>query len=122
MATGRSNIYVVPGTTGLLFIEPALPPSPQPLVDGATRRMAAHLRGAERGDSGYRGIHTCSCGARSDNTDHVVAGRFTTNSLAAHYLAHHRAEVPADELVDVLSLPAVCAEPTAQELAGGGRS
>ena len=84
--------------------------------------MAAHLRGAVRGDSGYRGTHTCSCGARSDNTDHVIGARFTTNSLAVHYLAHHRAEVPADELADVLSLPAADAEPTARELAGGGRS
>lgn len=122
MATGRVNSYVAPGTVGLLFIEPGLPPSPQPVLDDVTRRMAAHLRAAQCGDVSYRGTHTCACGARSDNTDYVVDRRFTTNSLAVHYLAHHRAEVPADELADVLSLPVVCAEPTAQELAGSGRS
>ena len=116
MATGRSNGYVVSGTTGLLFIEPRQPPT-APIVDDATMRMAAALRSAQRGEASYRGCHFCSCGAQSDNTDHIVDGRFTTNSLAVHYLACHRAEVPGSELADVLSLPPVRVTPTAREIA-----
>lgn len=124
MAIGKNNNYVQPGTVGLLFIEPQREAQP-PVIDDATKRMVVALRSAQS-RSGYRGAHTCRCGAVSDNVDHVVGHRtgagvvklFTTNSLAVHYLACHRDEVPPDELADVLSLPAVHAEPSTRELTG----
>lgn len=118
MATGRSNEYTsVNGRPGLLFIEPKNPASKEPLIDKATRSMTTALRTAKRG-IGWMGFHECACGAVSRSCDLIVEGRFTTNSLAVHYLAHHRDEVPADELADVLSLPALLTEPTAEELTG----
>lgn len=118
MATGRDNHYVKAGTVGLLFVEPQGLPSATPIVDDATLRMTAALRSAQKSDDAYRGVHTCKCGAVSDNVNHFVDGRFTTNSLAVHYLALHRAEVPAAELADVLTLPTVHANPTGREVFG----
>ena len=118
MTIGKNNRYVKSETIGLLFIEPQREASPVPLVDDATKRMTAALRSAQHG---YRGIHTCRCGAQSDNVDHFIFNtdpRFTTNSLAVHYLAQHRDEVPPDELANVLTLPAVHAEPTVHEITG----
>lgn len=104
MATGRKNSYSERyGKPGLLFIEPKQAPSEQPVIDEATRKMGVALRGAREG-SAWRGFHVCSCGKMSSNVDLIIEDRFVTNSLAVHYLAHHRAEVPADELADVMTL------------------
>jgi hypothetical protein len=108
----------------LLMIELAGAPSREPVIDSLTRAMAGALNFAKEGSSRYRGIHQCTgrgCVASSDNTDHYVSastGEFMTNSLAVHYLAHHRAEVPANEIDKVASLLADPAEPTASQLAG----
>lgn len=118
MATGRDNYYVKVGMSGLLFVEPQREASSTPLIDDATKRMAAALRSAQTPGYGYLGTHTCRCGAESDNVDYFIDQRFVTNSLAVHYLAYHRDEVPLDELADVLTLSAVHAEPTVQELTG----
>jgi hypothetical protein len=117
MATGRSNGYTVDtGRIGLLFVEPIAPCSPVPLIDEATRRMAGALRQG-RTDDGYRGTHIARCGARSDCRNHFF-GPFVTNSLAVHYLAHHRDDVPADEVADALALDVEPVDPTPVELRG----
>src|SRR5262249_56630284 len=97
-------------------------------VDALTRRMAGAWRTRTRQDPGYRGFHQCTserCYARSDNHDYFVATadgeRLMTNSLAIHYLAHHREELPFEELAKVARLPAGDAEPTTDELAGRDR-
>lgn len=123
MATGEHNEYVREGTVGLLFVEPQGPPSEEPVVDSLTRRMAAALGRASFPGNGmaYRGVHRCSCGATSGNRDLYVDGRFSTNSLAAHYLAWHRNEVPHAELAKVASLVGE-AEPTPADLAAPVRA
>ena len=104
----------------LLFIEPTLPPSAEPVVDEYTRRMTGAMRSASP-QAAYRGIHRCRCGETSTNSDYIVriAQRvpgspwhgLLTNSLAVHYLAFHRDEVPPGELAKVLTLSAAPAEP-----------
>jgi hypothetical protein len=104
----------------LLFIEPQLPRSAEPVVDEYTRRMAGAMRSASA-QAPYRGIHRCRCGEPSTNCDYVVriAERvpgspwhgLLTNSLAVHYLAFHRDEVPPGELAKVLTLTAAPEDP-----------
>lgn len=98
----------------LLFIEPQRPPGVYPVLDGYTVRMVAALRKAKRGTlmgdqfrtgGGWKGVHTCSCGVNSGNCDLLLENGMVTNSLAAHYLAWHRDEVPAAELRKVAALP-----------------
>jgi hypothetical protein len=106
----------------LLFIEPQLPCSAEPVIDEYTRRMAGALLSASK-QAAYRGIHRCICGATSTNCNYIVriqqrvAGSpwhgLLTNSLAVHYLALHRDEVPSEELAKVLTLTAEPADPTA---------
>jgi hypothetical protein len=105
----------------LLFIEPRRSPSAEPVVDEYTRRMAGAMLSASP-QAAYRGIHHCRCGAASTNCDYIVriaervAGSpwhgLLTNSLAVHYLALHRDEVPPGELAKVLTLTAEPADPT----------
>lgn len=91
--------------SGLLMIEPKHPASAEPVLDDLTRMAAVALAGAERSEYGYRGCHFCSCGALSDNQDHFVGpDRLITNSLAAHYLAWHREDVPQSELDKLIAL------------------
>lgn len=107
-------------SNGILMIEPCGRVSDQPLVDELTRKMAAAWRNRRDGDIGYRGFHICACGAFSDSKDHWI-GELLTNSLAIHYLAYHRYDVPEEELEKVRALSYGEAEPTPQELAAPGR-
>lgn len=109
------------------MIEPAGPAAATPLVDDLTRVMCAIWR-HHRYDSehGYRGWHTCACGAMSDDREHRIRGWLLTNSLCVHYLAFHRDEVPTEEIEKVWALargvdPCQCrdgVEPDAAELRG----
>jgi hypothetical protein len=104
----------------LLFIHPKAA-SPMPVIDTLTRKMAGAWKAHEHGMSEYRGFHRCTgCDAESDNRDHfvviVTGARLLTNSLAIHYLAHHRADVPRDELAKVASLAAEEVDPPAKLL------
>ena len=115
---------------GLLFIEPKNPASAEPVVDDLTRRMAAALNdgvggtGMSQADfrpgGGWRGWHTCVCGACSSNQNYLLQDGQVTNSLCVHYLAFHRDEVPESELQKVRGLPSYEAEPTQQQLRGYG--
>lgn len=50
------------------------------------------------------GVHECICGVLSDSTQWMLYG-METNSLAFHYLIHHRYEVPEEEIAKVMALP-----------------
>jgi len=111
---------IITDSKHLLFIEPTQAPT-APIVDDYTQRVTAAWRARVDGRARYRGHHDCTgegCTAASGNGEHTIAGRFETNSLAIHYIACHRAEVPAEDLEKILSLPASDVEPTAGELAG----
>lgn len=101
----------------LLYIRPSRRTSPEPLIDGLTRKMTAAFRAAEPSGVVWRGFHVCACGAHSSNTDWYLPGEILVNSLCVHYLAWHRDEVPATELAVVAALTAGEAEPDAGELA-----
>lgn len=113
---------------GLLYIEPQQPPLTEPVVDELTLKMAAALN--HRIDTGVyqggqfsrggrtRGWHTCSCGACSGNVDYWLPGGEITNSLAVHYLAYHRHEVPPQQLERVRKLPCGQEPPSDKQLMG----
>lgn len=99
----------------LMFIEPVSPPSNVPVVDELTKKMVVALKWTKDGimvkgrviPGLYRGVHTCTCGATSSNQDHLLLVQDPvrlTNSLASHYLAWHRNEVPESELAKVAQL------------------
>jgi hypothetical protein len=102
----------------LLFIDPRAA-SAVPVIDKLTRKMTGAWKTREHGVNEYRGFHRCTgCDAESDNRDHFVVtvkgARLLTNSLAIHYLAFHRADVPRAELAKVASLAAEELEPSAK--------
>jgi hypothetical protein len=102
----------------LLMIEPAGAPT-APLVDDITRKTAGALDAAKVSKR-YRGAHLCTgvgCTATSDNAEWIVGG-LTTNSLAVHYVACHRAEVPASEIDKVMVLDFGLIDPTEDDLLG----
>lgn len=112
----------------LLFIEPSKPASAEPVIDELTKLMTGALCRSTMGVGcsdgfnigySYRGVHTCACGAYSTACDHLLPGGEITNSLAAHYLAYHRAEIPKDQLKRVRQLAKAGiepVEPTTREL------
>lgn len=105
----------------ILMIEPKGAPSAEPVIDDVTRRFTAAYRASKPGSRRYRGWHDCTgagCQATSDNADHYITAGMMTNSLAIHYLACHRADVPRSEIEKVLALPDRAADPTADEVAG----
>jgi hypothetical protein len=102
----------------MLFIEPKEPPSREPLIDELTMKMVAALRKATLPDYRFLGFHTCLCGAKSDSTNFVLPNGVVTNSLCVHYLAYHRAEVEARELLAVDGLSNGSEYPDSYELHG----
>ena len=109
--------------THLLFLEPSLPPSAEPIIDHLTRQLTGGWRVRETSRSGWRGQHQCGCGATSDNTEHWIRvtsdgvhALVVTNSLCLHYLAYHRAEVPLAQLALVARIVGEPADPTPDEL------
>ena len=101
----------------VLYIRPGTRGTAEPAIDGLTRKMTAAYRASESNGVLWRGFHVCRCGAASTNTDYVLPGGATTNSLCVHYLAFHRDEVPEAELAKVAALTSGEAEPNAEELA-----
>lgn len=103
--------------SGIMMIEPRGKASQEPIIDEATRKMTAAWRKAKHSEYGYRGFHVCVCNAYSDNKDHWVGeNELLTNSLAIHYLAFHRSDIPDSELEKVMQLPYGEVEPTEEEL------
>jgi hypothetical protein len=81
----------------LLFIHPSGETTPEPVVDALTAKMQELFAKARRVAT-YRGRHTCACGQHSDSSDWQLASGHITNSLAIHYVAWHRPDVPESEL------------------------
>lgn len=82
-----------------MMIEPELSCSVVPTDDALSdgMKMLYDLSQSPQ-DRCYKGIHVCSCGQCSDNRDHFLPSGRITNSLAVHYMRHHREEVPESEL------------------------
>jgi hypothetical protein len=99
----------------LLYIEPSAQTSEEPLIDETTQKMTAALRMATVSER-WRGIHRCACGVHSDNCDYALPSGHETNSLAIHYLALHREEIPTEHLEIVDGFDYGLGEPTFDEL------
>jgi len=109
---------ILNGPGHLLYIEPK-GSCETPIVDNLTRKLAAAFYKGQSNGCRYRGWHHSACGANSDNTDYVLDdARFTTNSLAIHYLSCHRSEIPPEELAKVASLPEEFDNPTQPDIHG----
>ena len=102
----------------LLYIEPRHPAAAEALVDHLTRKMSAAFRQGGPVPGAWGGVHECVCGALSTNRDYRLPSRDLTNSLCVHYLAHHRSEVPPEQLARVNEFTFGEAEPNEQELQG----
>lgn len=111
----------VEGEQCLLFIEPSGYTSSTPVLDDLTMKMVSALEkskqtknfgiiypnGYYRAGAFTKGIHQCLCGVSSECHDFYLEDiQRATNSLAAHYLAYHREEIPQSELQIVATLPA----------------
>lgn len=96
----------------LLFIEPSADTSPEPVIDDVTKRLAAALARGEKHGPEWRGVHRCKCGAHSTNVNYKLPNGMITNSLAVHYVAWHRSDVPASELNKIMALEGDELEPT----------
>ena len=57
-----------------------------------------------RSGSGYRGVHTTSCGKRSSNNDYLLKNGMITNSLCVYYLVYYRDSIPKSEMDKVYEL------------------
>ena len=82
----------------LLYLNPEKEVAEKPVLDELTGKMTAALNASEPNGIFWRGCHECTCGACSSNTDYILPSGYQTNSLAAHYLALHREEVPEDQI------------------------
>jgi len=92
------------GKKHLLFIEPKGKVWETPVNDNLTRMMNWLLRKKATHGPYFKGWHTCACGVKSANYDLYLPDGTMTNSLAVHYLKHHRSEVPKRELVKLILL------------------
>lgn len=45
-------------------------------------------------NSGWMGVHTCSCGVNSKSNNYLILSGDIVNFLCVHYLAFHREEIP----------------------------
>lgn len=100
---------------GFLMLDPKGPKSTEPIIDHMTRRVAAAIRHGLKTDQIIT-PRVCQCGAKSDDVRHYVNG-VIASTLAIHYMAYHRLEVPDDELEQVGHLREEV-EPTNSELEG----
>jgi len=107
----------------ILFIEPENKKAEVPIIDDLTRKIAYALSlsdimyvvspqvnpingMADVAISACFGKHKCICEAWSACHDfEIVREQLYTNSLAAHYVAYHRDEVPVEDLERVAKLP-----------------
>lgn len=85
-------------TIPILYLDPKGEKAAEPLIDSLTRRMAMALLGSVAGTH-WRGYHQTKDGALSGSCDLIweapwTLQRFETNSLAVHYLAYYRSDVP----------------------------
>jgi hypothetical protein len=87
----------------ILFIEPKGEILEKEVRDHVTRKFRKLLLKARDGIR-YKGWHDCACGAKSVHYDLILPDGTVTNSLAMHYLRHHRSEVPASELIKIFRI------------------
>lgn len=89
----------------MLFIEPQNKDLPEyPTYDELTTKVSRALNKSAQNGVYYKGVHFCKCGASSTNYDLILPNGQITNSLALHYMAYHRDEVPEYELKKVRKL------------------
>src|SRR4051812_37179504 len=100
----------------LLYIEPRQHISDEPVLDELTGKITAAFNAASDTGEQWRGTHPCVCGACSDNTDYILPSGHQTNSLAVHYVALHRVEVPEDQLEIISAFDLEPMDPTIENL------
>jgi len=99
----------------VLYLEPCKDRTAKPIIDGLTRKITASLRKAKN-VNGMFGWHTEPCGCNSSCCDHQLPNGLVTNSLAIHYIAFHRHEIPTEDIELIEALADGEEEPTVSEL------
>lgn len=123
-------------TNSLLYVHPSKKAAEQPMLDELTTKILWACRNRigrgvllQNGEFvknlSTKGVHHCTgCGGfiHSEASDVVLPNGLITNTLAVHYVAHHRGEVPADDLAKIMSIESPenseC-NPSEQELGKG---
>jgi len=100
----------------LLYINPAMGVSIEPVIDEITGKITAAFRASTDTGELWRGVHQCACKSCSDNTDYILPSGHQTNSLAIHYASLHRSEVPEQQLEVIEGFEIEPEEPTMEEL------
>ncbi len=105
----------------LLYIEPTLDKSTNPIDDELTQTMrrllfecttvGAYNKERQTFTVGvmYKGVHYCICGDTSTCMDYLFKNNdqikcYATNSLCIHYLQYHRNEISKDEMKKVMDV------------------
>lgn len=95
---------IVKENTHILFIEPTGKKSEEPIIDDLTKKVQDVMLNATFPEYMYKGFHICGCGEFSDNRDWILPNGQITNSLAYHYIAEHREDVPDYEIEKIKNL------------------
>jgi hypothetical protein len=106
----------------LLYINPVMGVSAEPVIDEITGKITAAFRASEDTGKPWRGVHQCACRACSDNTDYILPSGHRTNSLAIHYVGLHRDEVPEQKLEIIEGFEIEPEAPTIEEFRFPDRS
>jgi hypothetical protein len=85
--------------TQFLFIHPENPPSELPIEDDVTEKVDFIFSQLQETDYGYRGMYRTPFGKWSSSYDYVhEIFPIVANSLAPHYIRHHRADVSEKQI------------------------
>lgn len=87
----------------ILYIEPAQPPSKEPVTDWFTAKVRKLERQSERVDH-IRGIYFCKCGYAGGNFTLKLPNGAFMSCLAEHYVTRHRSEVPDSERLKIVEM------------------
>ncbi|OGD32469.1 hypothetical protein A3C91_02430 [Candidatus Azambacteria bacterium RIFCSPHIGHO2_02_FULL_52_12] len=79
----------------------------EPVLDEYTFKMAAALRQAKIASPAKSKTVQCACGMLVVKSNCILPDGTPTNSLAVHYLAHHRSKISLEELEKISRLKLV---------------
>jgi hypothetical protein len=100
----------------LLFIRSLRFPTDEPIIDELTMSLTSAWRRSPKSDNWRLSTCDCICGAFSGSAARILPGGAVANALCLHYLAYHRAEVPAADLDAIRRMPIGAEVPARSEV------
>lgn len=109
----------MPRIASIFTHPPAIESGRTLLIDTVTRRLTAAWRNKLEESSRRRGSTICTCGAYASVNCYLVGTdhhQRRVDALCIHYTAFHRSSLSQAQLIAILSLTNLEAEPTKEEL------